>query len=87
MGLFRSIASRIYGMSSAHDGPGAATGGVVAHCRAMVRALEERLETKVLLPPHPQLAGAYGAALLAREYLTRPVQTSRAAESITECKG
>ena len=87
MGLFRSIASRIYEMISAHDGPVAATGGVVAHCRAMVRALEERLETKVLLPPHPQLAGAYGAALLAREYLDRSVQTSRAAESITECKG
>ena len=86
MGLFRSIASRIYEMIASHDGPVAATGGVVAHCRAMVRALEERLETKVLLPPHPQLAGAYGAALLAREHHTRPAQTSRATESITECR-
>lgn len=86
MGLFRSIASRIYEMIASHDGPVAATGGVVAHCRAMVRALEERLETKVLLPPHPQLAGAYGAALLARERHARPAQTSCATESITECR-
>ncbi|MHC4107027.1 MAG: BadF/BadG/BcrA/BcrD ATPase family protein, partial [Planctomycetota bacterium] len=68
MGLFRSIASRVFEMIAAHDGPVAATGGVVAHCRAMVRALEEILDTEVLLPPLPQHAGAYGAALLAREW-------------------
>lgn len=68
MGLFRSIASRIFEMIASHNGPIAATGGVVAHCQAMLRALEERLQTEVLLPPHPQLAGAFGAALLAREF-------------------
>lgn len=67
MGLFRSIASRIFEMIASHDGPVAATGGVVAHCRAMVLALEEILETNVYLPPLPQFAGAFGAALLARE--------------------
>ncbi len=67
MGLFRSIATRIFEMIASHDGPVAATGGVVAHCSAMIRALEEKLQTEILLPPHPQLAGAYGAALLARE--------------------
>lgn len=67
MGLFRSIAMRVFEMISSHDGPVAVTGGVVAHCRAMVHALEEVLGTKVLLPPFPQLAGAYGAALLAKE--------------------
>ncbi len=65
MGLFRSIASRVFEMMSARDGALGATGGVVAHCRAMVRALEEVFETKILLPPLPQHAGAYGAALLA----------------------
>jgi predicted CoA-substrate-specific enzyme activase len=65
MGLFRSIASRVVEMLSFRDGPIAVTGGVVAHCRAMVRALEETLETEVLLPPMPQHAGAYGAAMLA----------------------
>ena len=67
MGLFRSIASRVFEMIASHDGPVAATGGVVAHCRAMVRALEEALGTSILLPPLPQHAGAYGAALWARE--------------------
>jgi activator of 2-hydroxyglutaryl-CoA dehydratase len=67
MGLFRSIASRVFEMIASHDGPVAATGGVVAHCRAMVRALQEVLDTDILLPPLPQHAGAYGAALLARE--------------------
>jgi predicted CoA-substrate-specific enzyme activase len=67
MGLFRSIAMRVFEMIPARDGAVAATGGVVAHCRAMVRALEEVLETEVLLPPLPQHAGAYGAALLALE--------------------
>ncbi len=65
MGLFRSIASRVFEMLASSDGPVATTGGVVAHCRAMVRALEEVLERKMLLPPLPQHAGAYGAALLA----------------------
>ena len=67
MGLFRSIAMRIFEMLGTRDGPVAATGGVVAHCRAMKRALEEVLGGEVLLPPLPQHAGAYGAALLARE--------------------
>jgi predicted CoA-substrate-specific enzyme activase len=67
MGLFRSIASRVFEMLATRNGPIAATGGVVAHCRAMVRALEEAFGAPVLLPPLPQHAGAFGAALLARE--------------------
>jgi (R)-2-hydroxyacyl-CoA dehydratese activating ATPase len=66
MGIFRAIASRVLEMMPSQGGPIAATGGVVTHCRAMVRALEEALTTSVLLPPLPQHAGAYGAALLAR---------------------
>jgi predicted CoA-substrate-specific enzyme activase len=67
LGLFRSIASRVTEMIASRDGPVAATGGVVAHCRAMARALEEVLDEPVLLPPLPQHAGAFGAALLAWE--------------------
>lgn len=74
MGLFRSIACRVLEMLGSPDGPVAATGGVVAHCRAMLRALEEAVGTAVLLPPLPQQAGAYGAALLARESCARPAQ-------------
>lgn len=66
MGLFRAIASRVLEMMAVRDGQVAATGGVVTHCRAMVRALEESLGAKVFLPPMPQHAGAYGAALMAR---------------------
>ena len=65
MGLFRSIATRVAEMLAVGDGAVAATGGVAAHCRALRRALEEVLETEVLLPPMPQHAGAFGAALLA----------------------
>jgi len=67
MGLFRSIATRVAEMLGVREGFLAATGGVAAHCRALVRALEEVLETSVTLPPMPQHAGAYGAALLALE--------------------
>lgn len=67
MGLFRSIASRVSEMIASRDGAVAATGGVVAHCAAMVRALDEALKVSVLLPELPQYAGAYGAALLAME--------------------
>ncbi len=67
MGLFRSISTRLFEMIASHDGPLAATGGVITHCRAMNRALTETLDTEVLLPPLPQHAGAYGAALMARE--------------------
>ncbi len=75
MGLFRSIATRVAEMLEARDGIVAATGGVAAHCRALLRALEEVLETEVLLPPMPQHAGAYGAALLAVE-MDRPQRSS-----------
>ncbi|RME40628.1 MAG: ATPase [Planctomycetota bacterium] len=67
MGLFRSIAVRVSEMLAARNGWIGATGGVVAHCPAMVKALEEVFEAPVRLPPMPQHAGAYGAALLARE--------------------
>ena len=67
MGLFRSIAMRVMEMMPARNGAVGATGGVAAHCRALIRALEEVLETEVLLPPMPQHAGAYGAALIAME--------------------
>lgn len=69
MGMFRAIASRVVEMLSTGGTGGAvaATGGVVTHCRAMIAALEEALECPVRLPPMPQHAGAYGAALLAGE--------------------
>lgn len=76
MGLFRSIATRVSEMMPARDGPVSATGGVAAHCRALIRALEEVLDTEVLLSPMPQYAGAYGAALIAWETKLRDGSTA-----------
>ncbi len=72
MGLFRSIASRVSEMIAVRNGPVAATGGVVAHCRAMVRALNDVLDSPVILPPMPQHAGAFGAALIAASIDAQP---------------
>jgi (R)-2-hydroxyacyl-CoA dehydratese activating ATPase len=41
----------------------------VAKNRAMVRALNEKLKTNLIIPPEPQIAGALGAAILAAEEL------------------
>jgi activator of 2-hydroxyglutaryl-CoA dehydratase len=50
------------------DGEVVLTGGVVAHNPTVARLLSEKLGREVLVPPHPQFTGAFGAALLA----TRP---------------
>ena len=39
--------------------------GGVAHNPGIVRAFEEELELKLVIPPHPELMGAVGAGLLA----------------------
>jgi (R)-2-hydroxyacyl-CoA dehydratese activating ATPase len=67
MGLFRSIATRVTEMIPTRGDAIGATGGVVCHCRAMVRALEDALDSDIHLSSMPQHAGAYGAALLALE--------------------
>ncbi len=41
--------------------------GGVAHNPGMVRAFEEELAVKLTIPPHPELMGAIGAALLAQK--------------------
>ena len=67
-GLHRSLTGRIVAMARTVGlaPPLILSGGVALNpgVRAMV---EEAAGTPVLLPPHPQLMGAYGAALLALE--------------------
>ncbi len=46
------------------------TGGVAKNS-AVVKALNEKLSTKLIVPPEPQIAGALGAALLAQEELAQ----------------
>ncbi len=41
--------------------------GGVAFNRAIVKAFEEELETEIIVPPHHEVMGAIGAALLVRE--------------------
>lgn len=67
--IFRSIARRVTGLVGklGLKEPAAMTGGVAKN-RGMVRALEEKLRTTLLIPPDPQITGAYGAALIAAEH-------------------
>ncbi len=67
-GLLASIAERISAMIKrlGGDGPLGMTGGG-AQCAGLVRAVEARLGVTIAVPAHPQLAGALGAALKARE--------------------
>ncbi|HHN74122.1 MAG TPA: ATPase [Acidobacteria bacterium] len=63
-GAFESVITRVLEMDTL-EGEIVATGGVVAHNPMIVRLLAERVGREVTIPPHPQLTGALGAALLA----------------------
>ncbi len=49
--------------------------GSVAHNPGMVRAFEEELGLKLSIPPHPELTGAIGAALLAQKEVAASVSS------------
>ena len=63
---YQSLVKRIMAMD-VFEGRIVATGGVVAHHPTVVALLSEHLRTEVIVPPHPQEMGAFGAALAARE--------------------
>jgi len=65
-GLFYSVMKRVLEMDSLTDKV-AMTGGVVAHNPYLVEMVEETTGSKILVPEHPQLTGAVGAALFAME--------------------
>jgi len=69
-GAFASVVSRVVEMDPL-PGEVVLTGGVVAHNPTVAVLLEERLGRAVVVPPHPQLAGALGAALIARQATDR----------------
>ncbi|MCB2185661.1 MAG: ATPase [Deltaproteobacteria bacterium] len=64
-GLFGSVLKRIREMDPL-AGEVVMTGGVVEHSPYLAEMLAAQLGRPVLTPPHPQLTGAWGAALLAR---------------------
>ncbi|MGQ9857722.1 MAG: acyl-CoA dehydratase activase [Thermodesulfobacteriota bacterium] len=65
-GVFDSVVERILEMDPL-EGIVVLTGGVVEHNPILAEVLSQRIRGKVLVPPHPQLTGALGAALYALE--------------------
>ena len=63
-GVFFSVIKRVLEMDSMTENV-VMTGGVVAHNPYLVKMAEELIGRKPLLPEHPQLTGAIGAALYA----------------------
>ncbi len=59
---YRSVAKRALEMDVL-EGQVVVTGGVVAHHPAVTEILEQELGRNVIVPPHPQEMGAFGAAL------------------------
>jgi predicted CoA-substrate-specific enzyme activase len=65
-GAYESVVRRIIEMDPL-DGEIVVTGGVVDHNPYIIGLFEKTLGRPVQVPPHPQLTGAFGAALLAME--------------------
>jgi len=65
-GIFHSMIQRVLEMDSLSENV-VLTGGVVAHNPYLVKMAEEMIGRRVRVPERPQLTGALGAALYARE--------------------
>ena len=63
---FESVAKRVIEMDTL-EGIIVMTGGVVAHNDIILKILSKYIEKEILIPPYPQLMGAFGAALFAIE--------------------
>jgi len=64
--IFSSVVARVV-ETAPLEGDVMVTGGVAAHNPAFVEILREALARPVIVPPMPQLVGALGAALIARD--------------------
>jgi len=67
-GLHNSVADKTVSLGKrvGAEAPVAMTGGVAKNS-GVVAALEEKLETELLIPDEPQIIGALGAAIIGRE--------------------
>ena len=65
-GIFESVIKRALEMDPL-DGNIVMSGGVVAHNPYFVKMCEEKIGKDIFVPPYPQLIGALGAALFAKE--------------------
>ena len=66
LAAYRSLVKRIVAMDVL-QGRIVATGGVVAYHPTLLRLLGDELGAEMIVPPHPQEMGAFGAALAARD--------------------
>jgi len=80
-GLHRAVVNRVWSMAAAMIADGEVTmSGGVAQNRGVVAMMEERLGRPVRVPEEPQIVGALGAALYARQ----PASPGSAAGSRSE---
>jgi predicted CoA-substrate-specific enzyme activase len=70
-GVYKSVVKRAMEMDTL-VGDVVLTGGVVAHNTILYDMFSEILGRKVLIPPKPQLTGAFGAALYALQEAGQP---------------
>ena len=63
---FESVVRRVIEMDT-FEGTIVLTGGVVAYNKIILKILAKYVENELLTPPEPQLTGAFGAALFAKE--------------------
>jgi predicted CoA-substrate-specific enzyme activase len=70
-GISRAIAKRVVGLGAGgqigHEGPIVFSGGVARNI-GVVKALEEELGKRILIPENPQMTAALGAAVIAGEH-------------------
>jgi (R)-2-hydroxyacyl-CoA dehydratese activating ATPase len=65
-GVFESVVTRVMEMIPLADTV-LICGGVVEYFPIVAEIFREKVSGEVIVPPHPQLTGAFGAALFARE--------------------
>lgn len=65
-GVFESVVDRVMEMIPLAD-PLVLCGGVVEYFPVVIDIFKSRIHGEVIVPPYPQLTGAFGAALFARQ--------------------
>lgn len=72
-GIHDAIANRIFGMASRIkiEKDLVMTGGVAKNI-GVIKALENKIGFKIMVPEEPQIVGALGAAIIAREMMLKP---------------
>jgi predicted CoA-substrate-specific enzyme activase len=67
---FESVSRRVIEMDSL-EGTIVMTGGVIEYNDIILKILARQVKKEILVPPHPQLSGAFGAALYSKEDYAR----------------